>query len=140
MRREKKDADYMHMRKIKYKHNKMSNGFKQHKIVSQLCCFSCPFSLLLEMRWGCFGSEWTKLFFPALFRYNWHITLCKFKVYNMLLCTVNWLPDKVLFDDTGKLWHNSSSYFSIFLNLVLHFCFITIIFTDNILCHIVIYS
>lgn len=119
----------------------MSNGFKQHKTVFQLCCFSCPFSSLLETRWVCFGTEWTKFFFPALFKNNWHITLCKFKVYNMLIWYCKMITSQGSFWwHKSKLWFNSSSYFSIFLNLFLHSCFITIIFTDHILCHIVIYS
>ena len=35
------------------------------------------------------NAKWKKqrdfLFFSTLLRYNWHITLCKFKVYKLLI-------------------------------------------------------
>lgn len=72
------------MIKIKSQHNRMLNKFKWHKIVPQSCCFPCLFTFGSESEFV-LGGVSSLYFFPALLRYNWHIALCKFKVYIMLI-------------------------------------------------------
>ena len=47
--------------------------------VFSVFCFSVLFSLFICLKYSPFLP-------PALLRHNWHTTLCKFKVCNMLMC------------------------------------------------------